>query len=152
MAVVTAQLERFAWPAASVGFCLLATKIASIGLITLCLFGALYCAFAFVRCMQTERAATYVKSGCDLIQGLQNELGTEVAACRTGQCNLFQGLAIGSRVERGQLLGTITALKMISQIIAPLSGEIEHLDPRLGGGPVDVNGGAVLLRIRGDLS
>lgn len=128
MAVAALHLQKFLWPAASLSFCLLATKVSSIGLVMLCFCGALYCTRAFFYWMQTE-----------------NVVGTHA-----GKYVLKTGLHIGSRVRKGDEIGTVEAQKMISNFYAPYDGTITHIAcaVKTGGSLAE---GAVVLTIQKDL-
>lgn len=130
MRLPAAHMHSFAWPAASLSFCLLATKVASVALSALCIFGALYCAYALVCWMQTET----------------------VFAAQVGRYTLKDGLSMGSRIEKGNSFGTIEAMKMIIYFQAPYSGRITGGNPALlRGERVDLVKGDLALQIQKDL-
>ena len=74
------------------------------------------------------------------IEGDEATLGiTWFAADALGELVHFEPPALGSSVTRGQTYGEVESVKAVSDVIAPLSGEIVEVNTALGDGPEAIN-------------
>ena len=87
------------------------------------------------------------------IDGDEAVLGiTWFAADALGELVHFEPPAAGSSVTRGQSYGEVESVKAVSDVIAPLSGEVLEVNQQVVDAPETVNedpyGGGWLIRIR----
>ena len=77
---------------------------------------------------------------------------TWFAADALGELVHFEPPAVGSTVMRGQTYGEVESVKAVSDVIAPLSGEVLEVNQQVVDAPETVNedpyGGGWLVRIR----
>jgi glycine cleavage system H protein len=87
------------------------------------------------------------------VDGDEATLGiTWFAADALGELVHFEPPAAGSSVTRGQSYGEVESVKAVSDVIAPLSGEVLEVNQQVVDAPETVNedpyGGGWLIRIR----
>ena len=87
------------------------------------------------------------------IEGNEALLGiTWFAADALGELVHFEAPGVGSTVTKDQSYGEVESVKAVSDVIAPLSGEVLEVNEQVVGAPETVNedpyGGGWLLRIR----
>jgi glycine cleavage system H protein len=87
------------------------------------------------------------------VEGDEAALGiTWFAADALGELVHFEPPAVGSNVTRGQTYGEVESVKAVSDVIAPLSGEVLEVNQQVVDAPETVNedpyGGGWLVRIR----
>ena len=87
------------------------------------------------------------------IDGDEAVLGiTWFAADALGELVHFEPPGVGSTVTKDQSYGEVESVKAVSDVIAPLSGEVLEVNEQVVGAPETVNedpyGGGWLLRIR----
>jgi glycine cleavage system H protein len=87
------------------------------------------------------------------VEGDEAALGiTWFAADALGELVHFEPPAVGSNVARGQTYGEVESVKAVSDVIAPLSGEVLEVNQQVVDAPETVNedpyGGGWLVRIR----
>jgi glycine cleavage system H protein len=87
------------------------------------------------------------------VDGDEAVLGiTWFAADALGELVHFEPPEVGSTVTKGQSYGEVESVKAVSDLIAPLSGEVLEVNERVVGAPETVNedpyGDGWLLRIR----
>jgi len=87
------------------------------------------------------------------VEGDEAALGiTWFAADALGELVHFEPPAVGSSVTRGQTYGEVESVKAVSDVIAPLSGEVLDVNQQVVDAPETVNedpyGGGWLVRIR----
>jgi glycine cleavage system H protein len=87
------------------------------------------------------------------IDGEEAALGiTWFAADALGELVHFEPPEVGSSVTRGQSYGEVESVKAVSDLIAPLSGEVLEVNQQVVDAPETVNedpyGGGWLIRIR----
>jgi glycine cleavage system H protein len=87
------------------------------------------------------------------VEGDEAALGiTWFAADALGELVHFEPPAVGSSVARGQTYGEVESVKAVSDVIAPLSGEVLDVNQQVVDAPETVNedpyGGGWLVRIR----
>jgi glycine cleavage system H protein len=77
---------------------------------------------------------------------------TDYAQHELGDVVFVELPAIGTKITAGQLFGTIESVKAVSEIYAPVSGEVTEANPALSGAPETVNsdphGAAWLIKIK----
>jgi glycine cleavage system H protein len=60
---------------------------------------------------------------------------------------------VGAKVTAGKSLGTVESVKAVSEIYAPVSGEVTEINPSLAGAPelinTDPHGEAWLIKVKG---
>jgi glycine cleavage system H protein len=82
---------------------------------------------------------------------------TEFAAGELGDIVYVEVETIGESIETGEVFGTVEAVKTVSDLFMPLSGEILELNSELEANPELVNGSPygegwmIKIRISGDL-
>ena len=87
------------------------------------------------------------------VEGDEAVLGiTWFAADALGELVHFEAPEVGSTVTKGQSYGEVESVKAVSDVIAPLSGEVLEVNEQVVGAPETVNedpyGSGWLLRIR----
>jgi glycine cleavage system H protein len=87
------------------------------------------------------------------VEGDEAVLGiTWFAADALGELVHFEAPDVGSTVTKGQSYGEVESVKAVSDVIAPLSGEVLEVNERVVDAPETVNedpyGNGWLLRIR----
>ena len=87
------------------------------------------------------------------IDGDEAVLGiTWFAADALGELVHFEPPEVGGSVTKGQSYGEVESVKAVSDVIAPLSGEVLEVNDQVVGAPETVNadpyGGGWLIRIR----
>src|ERR1700757_3103593 len=87
------------------------------------------------------------------VEGEEAVLGiTWFAADALGELVHFEPPEPGSSVTKGQSYGEVESVKAVSDVIAPLSGEVLAVNEQVTGAPETVNedpyGGGWLIRIR----
>jgi glycine cleavage system H protein len=87
------------------------------------------------------------------VEGDEAALGiTWFAADALGELVHFEPPEVGSSVTRGQTYGEVESVKAVSDVIAPLSGEVLEVNQQVVDAPEMVNedpyGGGWLVRIR----
>jgi glycine cleavage system H protein len=87
------------------------------------------------------------------LEGDEAVLGiTWFAADALGELVHFEAPEVGSNVTKGQAYGEVESVKAVSDVIAPLSGEVLEVNEQVVGAPETVNedpyGNGWLLRIR----
>ena len=87
------------------------------------------------------------------IEGSEAVVGiTWFAADALGELVHFEAPGVGSSVTKDQSYGEVESVKAVSDVIAPLSGEVLEVNEQVVGAPETVNedpyGGGWLLRIR----
>jgi glycine cleavage system H protein len=87
------------------------------------------------------------------VEGDEAALGiTWFAADALGELVHFEPPAVGSSVARGQAYGEVESVKAVSDVIAPLSGEVLEVNQQVVDAPETVNedpyDGGWLVRIR----
>ena len=87
------------------------------------------------------------------VEGDEAALGiTWFAADALGELVHFEPPAVGSTVTRGRTYGEVESVKAVSDVIAPLSGEVLEVNQQVVDAPETVNedpyGGGWLVRIR----
>jgi glycine cleavage system H protein len=87
------------------------------------------------------------------VEGDEAALGiTWFAADALGELVHFEPPAVGSSVARGQTYGEVESVKAVSDVVAPLSGEVLEVNQQVVDAPETVNedpyGGGWLVRIR----
>ncbi len=87
------------------------------------------------------------------IEGDEAVLGiTWYAADSLGELVHFEPPAVGAAVGRGRSYGEVESVKAVSDLIAPLSGEVLEVNERVVGAPETVNedpyGEGWLIRVR----
>src|SRR5579862_1438692 len=77
---------------------------------------------------------------------------TDYAQHELGDVVFVELPAIGTKITAGQLFGTIESVKAVSEIYAPVSGEVIEANPALADAPETVNsdphGAAWLIKIK----
>ena len=77
---------------------------------------------------------------------------TWFAADSLGELVHFEPPEVGATVTKGQSYGEVESVKAVSDVIAPLSGEVLAVNDRVTGAPEKVNedpyGGGWLIRVR----
>lgn len=82
---------------------------------------------------------------------------TEFAASELGDIVYVEVDTIGDSIETGEVFGTVEAVKTVSDLFMPLTGEILELNPELEANPELVNespygeGWMIKIKISGDL-
>jgi glycine cleavage system H protein len=64
---------------------------------------------------------------------------TDYAQAQLGDVVYVELPAVGSRVKQGEVFGTIESVKAVSELYAPVSGEVSAINDALGGSPESVN-------------
>jgi len=87
------------------------------------------------------------------LEGDEAVLGiTWFAADALGELVHFEAPEVGSTVTKGQAYGEVESVKAVSDVIAPLSGDVLEVNEQVVGAPETVNedpyGNGWLLRIR----
>ena len=87
------------------------------------------------------------------LEGGEAVLGiTWFAADALGELVHFEAPEVGSTVTKGQAYGEVESVKAVSDVIAPLSGDVLEVNEQVVGAPETVNedpyGSGWLLRIR----
>ena len=87
------------------------------------------------------------------IEGEEAVLGvTWYAADSLGELVHFEPPAAGARVEKGRSYGEVESVKAVSDVVAPLSGEVLAVNEQVVGAPETVNedpyGNGWLIRVR----
>ena len=87
------------------------------------------------------------------IEGDEAVLGiTWYAADSLGELVHYEPPQLGAAVERGRSYGEVESVKAVSDLIAPLSGEVLEVNEKVAGAPETVNadpyGDGWLIRIR----
>ena len=87
------------------------------------------------------------------VEGEEAALGiTWFAADALGELVHFEPPEVGSSVTRGETYGEVESVKAVSDVIAPLSGEVLEVNQQVVDAPETVNedpyGGGWLIRIR----
>jgi glycine cleavage system H protein len=87
------------------------------------------------------------------LEGGEAVLGiTWFAADALGELVHFEAPEVGSTVTKGQAYGEVESVKAVSDVIAPLSGDVLEVNEQVVGAPETVNedpyGNGWLLRIR----
>jgi len=74
------------------------------------------------------------------VQGNEGTVGvTDYAQGELGDVVFLELPKAGTKVEKGAVFGTIEAVKTVSDLYAPVSGEITAVNPALGAKPELVN-------------
>lgn len=134
------SLERLMWPVGGFGFSILASNVASVGFIAISLIAALYGMYALACWMQKVS-----------FEGRTLGELHPVKVETPGQFTLDENLRVGSHVKKGQRLGTLEVMKMISILYASNSGVITSLCPNLQNRCAILEKNATALTIRGGL-
>jgi glycine cleavage system H protein len=87
------------------------------------------------------------------VEGDEAALGiTWFAADALGELVHFEPPEVGATVTKGQSYGEVESVKAVSDVIAPLSGEVLAVNDQVTGAPETVNedpyGGGWLIRVR----
>jgi glycine cleavage system H protein len=87
------------------------------------------------------------------VEGDEATLGiTWFAADALGELVHFEPPEVGGTVTKGQAYGEVESVKAVSDVIAPLSGEVLAVNDQVTGAPETVNedpyGGGWLIRVR----
>jgi glycine cleavage system H protein len=64
---------------------------------------------------------------------------THYAQAQLGDVVYVELPAAGTRVKQGEVFGTIESVKAVSELYAPVSGEVTAVNDALGGSPESVN-------------
>jgi glycine cleavage system H protein len=64
---------------------------------------------------------------------------THYAQAQLGDVVYVELPAAGTRITQGQVFGTIESVKAVSELYAPVSGEVTAVNAALGGSPESVN-------------
>jgi glycine cleavage system H protein len=77
---------------------------------------------------------------------------TEHAQEALGDIVFVELPAVGTKVKQGQTFGTVESVKAVSDLFAPVSGEVTDVNPELGKKPELVNsdpyGGAWMIKLK----
>ena len=77
---------------------------------------------------------------------------TDYAQHELGDVVFVEMPAVGTKIKTGEVFGTIESVKAVSEIYAPVSGEVTELNPSLSATPEKVNsdphGSAWLIKIK----
>ena len=77
---------------------------------------------------------------------------TNYAQSELGDVVFVELPKVGARVTAGQPLGTVESVKAVSEIFAPVSGEVTEVNPALASAPEKVNedphGAAWLIKVK----
>ncbi len=74
------------------------------------------------------------------VEGTTGTIGiTEYAQSELGDVVFVELPAVGKQVKQGESLGTVEAVKAVSDIFAPVSGEVLEVNPLLEKKPETVN-------------
>jgi glycine cleavage system H protein len=77
---------------------------------------------------------------------------TDYAQHELGDVVFVELPKVGAQIKAGESLGTIESVKAVSEIYAPVSGEVIEVNPELAGAPEKVNadphGAAWLIKVR----
>ena len=87
------------------------------------------------------------------LEGGQARVGiTDYAQKQLGDIVYLELPEVGRTLNQGEVFGTIESVKAVSDVIAPLSGEIVEVNEALGSGPEAINddpyGEGWMVRIR----
>jgi len=87
------------------------------------------------------------------VQGNVGTVGiTHYAQSELGDIVYVELPAVGTQVVGGEEFGTVESVKAVSEIFAPVSGEVVEINAALGSGPEQINsdpyGGGWLLKIK----
>jgi glycine cleavage system H protein len=64
---------------------------------------------------------------------------THYAQAQLGDVVYVELPAAGTRIKQGEVFGTIESVKAVSELYAPISGEVIAMNDTLGGSPESVN-------------
>ena len=84
--------------------------------------------------------------GGDAVVGI-----THYAQAQLGDVVYVELPAAGTRIKQGEVFGTIESVKAVSELYAPISGEVTAVNETLGGSPESVNKdphGAWLIKVK----
>jgi glycine cleavage system H protein len=87
---------------------------------------------------------------------LEGDLGTigitDHAQTELGDIVFVELPRVGTRIERGKTLGSVESVKAVSEVYAPVSGEVVEVNEALAGTPemisADPHGGGWLVKMR----
>ncbi len=75
------------------------------------------------------------------VQGNVGTVGiTHYAQSELGDIVYVELPAVGTQVVGGEEFGTVESVKAVSEIFAPVSGEVVEINTALGSGPEQING------------
>ena len=64
---------------------------------------------------------------------------TDYAQAQLGDVVFVELPAVGRAIKQGEVFGTIESVKAVSELYAPVSGEVTAVNDALGGSPESVN-------------
>jgi len=74
------------------------------------------------------------------ISGAEGRVGiTDYAQKQLGDIVYLELPEIGKKVKKGEVLGTIESVKAVSEVFAPVSGEVLEANEALNGAPETIN-------------